>query len=393
MKKLLVLVLHGMLFFAANAQINNTMLSDEWHINPTDSGKFLLQFSNLNYLRNTEYFNNIELGRTLFGTQLHPRLAYQPNAQTTIQAGVFLRSDFGATPTVNQIIPTFSVKLKSKNNKRTFIFGTLEGALAHQLIEPLFDVNSAILRRIENGAQYKYNSHKLGLDTWINWEKFIERGSPHKEQFTAGLNLNVSLLQKMAVDVGTDSVMVNNPIINYKNLKKYYAFKPVLQFTAHHRGGQIDADTTNMVMQFNGAVGLQYGFGKLNNYHIQTEAYGVFYRENTNSGYYPYRKGTGIFANVSVSKNGFTFSPSYWHGKGFIADRGTTIYQSVSVDKAGYTEKQRSLLFVRAFYTQKLAPDLLLNVRFEPFWDLRNKTMDYSYSVYLSYRLHKTLSR
>jgi hypothetical protein len=393
MKKALALVVFGLLFLMANAQLNNSMLSDEWQIHTADSGKVSFQFSSLNYLRNTEYFNKIELGRTLFGVQIHPRLAYQLNAQTTIQAGVFLRSDFGATPTVNQITPTFSVKLRSKNYRRTFIFGTLEGALAHRLIEPLFDVKAAILRRIENGAQYKYNSHKVGLDTWINWEKFIERGSPYKEQFTAGLNLNVSLFQRVAVDVGNDSVMVNNPVINYKNVKKYYALKPILQFTAHHRGGQIDADTSNMVMQFNGALGLAYNVGKLDDYHFQAEAYGVFYRENTNSGYYPYRRGNGIFANVSFSKKGFTLSPSYWRGKGFIADRGTTIYQSVSLDKPGYTEKMRSLLFVRIFYTQKLAPDMMLNVRFEPIWDLHNKSMDYSYSVYISYRLNKTLSR
>ncbi len=393
MKRLLVLVFHASLVLVAKAQLNNSVLSDEWQMNRADSGKVSFQLSNLNYLRNTEYFNKIELGRTLFGVQVHPRLAYQPNAQTTIQAGVFLRSDYGATPTVNQIIPTFSVKLRSKNERRTFIFGTLEGALSHQLIEPLFDVNATILRRIENGAQYKYNSHKLGLDTWINWEKFIERGSPYKEQFTAGLNLNVSLFQQLAIDVGTDSVMVNNPIINYRNLKKYHALKPILQFTAHHRGGQIDNDSSNMVMQFNGALGLAYHIGKLNAYHIQAEAYGVFYRENTNSGYYPYRRGNGFFAHVSITKKAVTFAPSFWRGKGFIADRGTSIYQSVSVDKPGYTEKVRDLLFLRVFYTQKLAPDMLLNVRFEPFLDLRNKGMDYSYSVYISYRLHKTLSR
>ncbi len=384
-----LMLLHATLF----AQINNSTLSDEININPNDSGKFAVQITNLNYLRNTEYFNKIEVGRTLFGAQLHPRLSYQPNAFTTLQAGVFLRTDFGATPTINQIIPTFSLKIKSKNYKRAFIFGTLEGALAHQLIEPLFDINSAILRRIENGAQFKINTKNVWLDTWINWEKFIERGSPYKEQFTVGVNLNVNILQKIAIDLGTDSVMLNNPIINHKNLKKYYALKPVFQFTAHHRGGQIDADTSNMVMQFNGALGMQYGFGKLNDYHVQAEMYGVFYKENTNSGYYPYRKGNGIFAHVSITKKAFTFAPSFWRGKGFIADRGTSIYQSVSVDKPGYTEKMRNLFFLRMFYTQKLAPDLLLNVRFEPFLDMRSKALDYSYSVYLSYRLNKTLSR
>jgi hypothetical protein len=164
MKKLLVFVLQVLFVVVAKAQINNSMLNDEININPNDSGKFVVTVSNFNYLRNTEYFNNIELGRTLFGTQLHPRLSYQPNAQTTLQAGVFLQQDFGAVPSLTLVLPTFSVKLKSKNNQRAFIFGTLEGALAHQLIEPLFDINSAILRRVENGAQFKINTKNIWFE-------------------------------------------------------------------------------------------------------------------------------------------------------------------------------------------------------------------------------------
>lgn len=369
------------------AQINNTALSDEIYVNPNDSSKFGLSISNSNYLRNTEYFNNIEFGRTLFGTQLHPRLSYQPNAQTTLQAGVFLQQDFGAVPNLTRVLPTFSVKLKSKNNQRVFIFGTLEGALAHQLIEPLFDINSAILRKVENGAQFKLNTKNIWLDTWINWERFIDRGSPHKEQFTAGLNAHLVLYQTK-----TNQTKALNPNgMDVAVSKTHHLLKPVFQFTAHHRGGQIDKDTSNMVMQFNGAAGLSYQLITLNNYSFKTEVYGVFYRENTNSGFYPYRTGNGFLAHVLVAKNGFSINPTYWLGNGFIADRGTTLYQSVSLDKPGYTEKMRELLFVRFFYGKKVAPDLSLDIRFEPYYDLRNSLMEFSYSVYLSYRLNKTL--
>ena len=378
-----LMLLHATLF----AQINNTTLSDEIYINPNDSGKFGLTVTNFNYLRNTEYFNNIEFGRTLFGSQLHPRLSYQPNKQTTLQAGVFLQQDFGAVPYLTQIIPTFSVKLNSKNNQRTFIFGTLEGALAHQLIEPLFDINSAILRRVENGAQFKLNTKNVWLDTWINWERFIDRGSPNKEQFTAGINTHLVFYQTK-----TNETKALNPNgIEVVPTKTHHLLKPILQFTAHHRGGQINNDTSNMVMQFNGAAGLSYQFITTNNYSFKTEAYAVLYQENTNSGFYPYRNGNGFLAHVIVAKNGFSINPTYWLGNGFIADRGTTLYQSVSLDKPGYTEKMRELLFVRFIYGKTVAPDLSLNVRFEPYYDVSNSLMEFSYSVYLSYKLNKTL--
>ena len=378
-----LMLLHATLF----AQLNNTDLSDEIHLNPNDSGKLGLSVTNFNYLRNTEYFNNIELGRTLFGAQLHPRLSYQPNGQTTLQAGVFLQQDFGAVPSITLVLPTFSVKLRSKNNQRAFIFGTLEGALAHQLIEPLIDINSAILKRIENGAQFKLSTTKIWLDTWINWERFIDRGSPHKEQFTAGINTHLVLYQTK-----TKETRALNPSgIDVAIAQTHHLFKPILQFTAHHRGGQIDKDTSNMLMQFNGAAGLSYQFITPNNYSFKTEAYAVLYQENTNSGFYPYRNGNGFLAHVFVAKNGFSINPTYWLGNGFIADRGTTIYQSVSIDKAGYAEKMRELLFVRFIYSKKMAPNLILNARFEPYYDVRNSLMEFSYSVYLSYRLNKTL--
>ncbi len=377
------MLLHATLF----AQINNSALSDEIYINPNDSGKLGLTVTNFNYLRNTEYFNNIEFGRTLFGSQLHTRLSYQPNAQTTLQAGVFLQQDFGAVPNLTYVLPTFSVKLKSKNNQCTFIFGTLEGALAHQLIEPLFDINSAILRWIENGAQFKLNTKNVWLDTWINWERFIDRGSQHKEQFTAGLNAHLVLYQTK-----TNETKALNPNgIEVAPTKTHHLLKPILQFTAHHRGGQIDKDTSNMVMQFNGTAGLSYQFSTTNNYSFKTEAYAVLYQENTNSGFYPYRNGNGFLAHVIVAKNGFSINPTYWLGNGFIADRGTTLYQSVSLDKPGYTEKMRELFFVRFIYGKTVAPDLYLNVRFEPYYDVRNSLIEFSYSVYLSYRLNRKL--
>jgi hypothetical protein len=92
-----------------------------------------------------------------------------------------------------------------------------------------------------------------------------------------------------------------------------------------------------------------------------------------------------------VAKNGLSINPTYWLGNGFIADRGTTLYQSVSLDKPRYTEKMRELIFVRFIYGKTVAPDLSLNVRFEPYYDVRNSLMEFSYSVYLSYRLNKTL--
>ncbi|MCU0441703.1 MAG: hypothetical protein MUE96_04830 [Bacteroidia bacterium] len=356
----------------SNAQLNNTFLSDKIVVTSKDSNTWGFSVSNFNYLRNTEYFNVIESGRTLFGYQLHPQLFVQPFERVRLQAGVFVQSDFGATPVINKVLPTFTIKFLSKNQTESFTFGTLEGALAHRLIEPLWDINSAIERRIENGAQFKSERNKLFVDAWINWEQFIERGSPYKEQFTSGLNFTPTLFKS------AKGLFINTP----------------LQATAFHRGGQIDSDTSNMIMQVNAALGLQIGNQEVNNaWKWQTELYYTHYQENSNSGYFPYRNGNGLFANAAITRNHFTLMGSYWQGSQWMAPRGTVLYQSVSIDKPGVVEANRQLFFLRLLYAKELRKSLTLSARVEPVYDVKASLLDFSYSLYISYRLDKVIGR
>ena len=364
-----IFLLSGCLLLSslAVAQLDNRLISDKLTLNASDSNTWGLSFNNFNYLRNTEYFNDIEVGRTLFGYQLNPSLYIQPNSHVKLQAGVFVQSDFGGNPGYNKILPTFSLKITSgQKNTRSFIFGTLEGALAHRLIEPLFDVNTTITNRIENGAQFKIETPKSFFDAWINWEKFIERGSPFKEQFTAGISLNQHI---------------------YENDNGLY-LSLVDQIVAHHHGGQIDKDTLNMTMQVNFALGAELGQikkGWLDEWRL--DAYITDYHENTNSGYFPYRSGNGLYSSLFVRKSAWGFMGSYWQGDKWIAPRGTTLYSSVSLDKPGYTQPTRQLIFVRFLYNKSLADGLNLSARVEPVYNIQASILDFSYSLYLSYKL------
>lgn len=358
-------------FQGAFGQLDNHPLADEIKVLDSDSNSWGINLTNFNYFRNTEYFNDIEVGRTLFGTQLNPSLFIQPSANFKIQAGIFLQSDFGATPSINKVLPTFS--LKWKRNNSSIIFGTLEGALAHRMYEPMFDINTAIERRVENGFQFK-NESKLGFyDVWINWEQFIERGSPFKEQFTAGLNATTTLFE-------TD-----------KGLR----LSAPLQGTAFHRGGQIDADTSNLVMVFNGAAGfaLEQQLQSKRIKRLKVDLMTMSYYENSSSGYFPFKNGMGFMGNFTAELKNLTIMLSYWNANQYIAPRGSAIYQSVSKDTEGYYQQRRELLFLRFLYQKELAPNLHISARFEPFLDLGNTQMDYCYSLYLIYHLDSYLGK
>jgi hypothetical protein len=346
------------------AQLDNTYLRDEITLQEKDSTLFGTSFSVFNYMRNTEYFNKIELGRTLFGYEFQPKLFYQPTKNVKLEAGVFLQNDFGGQNPYAHALPTFTVKLKNKN--LSVLFGTLEGALSHRLIEPMFDINSAITRRIENGFQLKYDAPKQFLDVWINWENFIERGSPYKEVFTTGISNMTSLYESSSG----------------------FKIKLPVQFTAHHHGGQITTDSSNLTMQLNAATGLRISqeFEQSFIKEVRLDGYYTVYHESSNSGYFPYREGNGVYINALFKSKAIDVLFSYWNASGYLAPRGSTLYNSLSLDKPGYSEKNRELIFARFMYERPLFNAIYMTARFEPVYDLRNKLLDYSYSFYLSYK-------
>ena len=348
----------------AFAQLDNTFLRDEMAVSEKDSNRFGASFSLFNYMRNTEYFNNIELGRTLFGYHFQPKLFYQPNQHVKLEAGLFLRNDFGGINPYTEALPTFTLKIK--NNNFSFLFGTLEGSLSHRLIEPMYNIEYAITKRIENGAQFKYDSKKLFFDAWVNWENFIERGSPYKEIVTAGLSSMVSIYES----------------------KNGFKIKLPVQFLVHHHGGQINTDSLNMTVQMNVASGLRISQEFENSFvsELRLDGYYTVYNESTNSGYYPFRNGNGAYVNAFVRTKMIDLMLSYWNGNNYLAPRGSYIYQSQSIDAPTHTEKNRELLFVRLMREQPIFDNLYLTVRFEPVYDLQNKLFDYSYSVYFSYK-------
>lgn len=348
------------------AQINNTFLNQNITINEADSGRFGINATVFNYLRNTEYFNNIELGRTLFGYQFSPSFSYQPNANIKIQAGAFVQSNFGGE---TSIIPTFTVKSKYKNLE--MLFGTLEGATSHQIIEPMFDIASNIEKRIENGFQIKYQKPKTFFDIWINWEKFIEQGSPFKEQFTAGMNYT-QLLNKE------------------ESRFKVYS---VVQGMMSHAGGQIDADTINkLTMRLNGTLGLKTSYEINKNHKIVLDFYWLGYVDTGDTLVYQQtNNGNAKYLNLSYKYKNLELMCSLFESSSFFAPRGTAIYQSKSVDNSKFTTPTRRLIIPRIIYNKTLLNQIQMSARFEPIViiSVDKPIFDYSFSFYLKYYFEK----
>ncbi len=363
MKKIILLLCLLLSVSLLRAQLNNTLLSDHHHIDSLQAKQFGLMLSSFNYLRNTEYFNPIESGQTLFGSQLTPGLWLQTSHNTKLRAGVFLDYAFGS-PGLQQVLPVISLLYGGRRG--TFIFGTLNGATAHRIIEPLFNINSAVENRIEQGAQFTLNRKNLFLDAWINWQSHMPyRGNTH-ERFTAGLNLSPQ-----------------------KSFSNGWTLGLPLQFMLFHKGGQLSTDSTDQYSAVNVAVGLQMIKPFTTRNTLQLEYY--FAAANRDISEKPF--GTAHYTNLSLTQRELTFMLSHFYGNDFNATQGTSIYQSQSRDHPDVFYKNRHLLFFRLMYNKALNKQLNISARLTPFYDFNFRETEFSYSLYLFYRFDYSLGK
>lgn len=349
------------------AQVDNKALFNEIKLNEEDTSKIVLSISNLNFLKNNEYFNKIATGYTFFGSSLNPKIAYIPNKYMRIEGGIFLRKDFG-NPNFTIIAPTLSLKLQK--NGYSFIFGNLEGALTHQLIEPLFNYERAISNPLENGLQFKINKKKVWLDSWIDWELQEYQNSNFQEHIGAGLSSKITVFEP-------------NDVFKIQ--------LPVQAFIFHH-GGQIDIDTSALLSLGNVASGLNFciDLSKHNGIisSILSNNYFVGYKDMSTSKKQPYKLGSGKYFNLTVqTKYNIGIMASYWQGEKYIARHGGLLYPSISsIYGSNFTEQNRKLIILRFLYLKEILPSLYLDVRFEPYKDLNNNISEFSYSVFISYK-------
>lgn len=366
MKKNLLLILILSLSVCAHAQLNNEAIFNR--IRPADSLAKELHFNfyNFNYVRNYEYNNKFHDGYTLYGTQLEPQLVYFANPNLAISAGAYLRKDFG-NEAVYDAKPLFSLKYHKKD--LTLVFGSLEGNIQHNYIEPIYDIERKITTPIEYGTQLLVDKEKFKLDSWIAWQKMIYKGDAAKEEIVGGLITETFL---------------------HKN--ENWSFSIPAQFLAYHQGGQIDVlKQIDISTLFNGATGFK--IHKTIGYKVKevfTDNYIAVYKDFSPNKVRAYQGGFGLWLNAGVNTKWGNLIASYWKGNNFLTIKGMPLYQSVSENlyEAGFKQNSRNILALRYVYQKQLIPNLYLDVRFEPHVDLdyADTQLQFNHSLFLTYK-------
>ncbi|MEX2335639.1 MAG: hypothetical protein WD555_00035 [Fulvivirga sp.] len=346
------------------AQLDNSIFEQRTIINPSDSNALFFGINTMGFTKNIEYFNDIADGYTLFGYQLNPYFSYYPTANFRIDAGVYLQKDFGANGYAD-IVPTFS--LKYLHGDIAIIFGNIEGNVSHRLIEPLYDFESVLVDRLENGVQLRVEKEKLFLDGWVEWQQMIYKGDPKQEEVTGGLSLNYT--------VKSDQLKLSIPV----------------QFLVKHIGGQIDSSPAPLQTYTNSAAGISLAYDVGHDNYIQgisMDNYYVHYKDFSNEQLQAFKDGSGWYFNLAVkTRSNIELMASYWRGHEFISFMGGQLYPSVSstFKSPWIVEPVRELFILRFMHNLKITDQLYLSTRVEPFYDLGNGTFEFSHGLYINY--------
>jgi hypothetical protein len=349
-----------------SAQFNNSALENNIRPDSSFNQELHFNFYNFNFVRNYEYTNKFHDGYTLFGTQMEPQLVYYANPNLVLTAGAFIRKDFGDNG-IHDAKPLFSLKYHKRN--LTLVFGSLEGSINHNYIEPLYDFERKITNPVEYGTQLLVERKKFKLDAWIAWQHMIYTGDAAKEEIIGGLSTETTLAENDG-----------------------WKFSLPAQFLAFHQGGQIDVlKSVPISTLFNGATGLKlhkHLSGSIS--EIYTDNYIAVYKDFSPTKRRPYQGGFGLWFNAGANTRFGSFLASYWKGNKFISIKGMPLYESVSSNlyENGYTQSSRNILSLRYAYQRELIPNLYLDVRFEPHVDLdhTDKQLQFNHSFFLTYK-------
>jgi len=353
------------LSFYAHAQLNNEAFYSQLKGDSLEDKQFSLQLDHLNFLKNNEYFTKITDGRTLFGMHLIPKAVYQAHPKLRLEGGVFLWKDYG-NKGFRQIEPVFTARFMAGTNQ--VLMGTLDGGLQHNLIEPLYDFENQLIRRLEYGFQWKHQSQKLKLDAWVDWRNMIYPNSRDQEQIVGGLNVEPTLYQGNRTKVLL-----------------------ALQGNVYHSGGQIDTSNLPLTTWFNGAAGLKTrtipGNGLILK-QLELQAYLVGFNDNSPKKKLDFSSAGAVYINLSAKTIWFELMVSYWESKKIVSFQGGPLYRSISNNSKnlGYSENSRQLIFIRILKDWEIIPNIWITARVEPYFDLKNNLWEFSHGLYINYR-------
>lgn len=327
--------------------------------NPDSTGSFFIAVDNVNFFKNNEYKGDITTGYTLTGAWLRPKLVYYPDKKLRMEfGGNVLR--YNGRDEYHHLLPWFNVQFQP-NEKISLILGNLNANQNHNLPEPIADPERFLNAKPEAGLQIMYKSRNFTTDLWIDWQQFILKGDPFKEQFAFGTRTSWKILEN-----------------------GNYSLSVPIAFYGWHQGGEIDiapglaksyisiTPGLSWVKKISGKTFREWGF----NAHYSLSTYpedGIIFKES---------KGWGFYANSSIDTRFGGLTVAYWHGHEFYAPQGGPLYQNLSYSGTQMIPENK-LLNLKYHFDHEIMPQTFFGFMFDYYYDTINMQTMNSAALYL----------
>ncbi len=369
--KRVIFILLSCIIASLNAQNFNQNFFLQHSMSKNNSSKLFLQFNNTNFIKNDEYFGNLIKGYTYIGFFAQPALVFYPHHNIKVTAGAHILKYSGLN-TFSDILPIFSIQF-SPAKGYNFIMGTLYGNLNHKIIEPLFDFERYFTNNVENGAQILLNNRWLQTDIWVDWEHFIFRTGNDQEHIIGGANIDIILTKPSAVS----------------------QFSIPFQAIVAHKGGQYHLPFQHLQTIINTAIGIKYERRFTNKFinSIGIHNYFITYKDASSYYRFPYIKGHAFNSNVFVKTKYLQLWLGYWQGNHFISSLGNPLFMSVSSEKPDFVLPKSELITGKFSINKKIYNDVMLEARFESYYDTQQSRFEYAYSLYIVFNKHFFLTK
>ena len=362
-RKIIFTILLALVVFAGSVQGQDFQQFASFYKNPQNvkAGELNFRFESLGFFQNNEYLGQFVDGYTLPGAMVRPKLTYSPTDALYIEVGGHLVKYSGLDKPVN-IVPWFSARYRF-SEQFSVVTGNLDQNNEHDLLDQLWEPERIYSDAPESGLQFLYSAKKLNIQTWINWEQYLQRNDSFQEHFTFGLTGDYAAYQNSTLSV-----------------------KLPVQVLFYHKGGEIDLSPLRVQTHANVAAGWELAMN-LDGQHLKTinlNGYWLGYKAITEeSNTFAFGKGHAYLLETSARTRHSVISLSYWNAFQFIAPKGRLLYQSVSDSDPTFIQADRSVVSAKYLWQKEIAKDARVAFKVEGFMDVPTGDLSYSYGFYL----------
>ena len=320
----------------------------------------LLRITNTNFFKNDEYFSDYIEGYTLVGYKLQPTLVYYVSSDISIEAGLQLLQ-YGGTKKYDKIYPILTAQWRI-NNWATFIMGMLDGHLAHDLPESMWEPERQLYDKPEMGFQIKLKHDNWKGEGWLNWQQFIKNNDTIPERVTAGLSYTLS--PQSATDAK-------------------WSFEMPIRLIFSHIGGQISNFSQRMQSLANGSLSaiLHRNINRKWLKSISAEMQAQYFDAMVDGNIRPFSNGWALYPQLSLEASKFNANIGYWRASNFFSLYGNPTFMSLSnYDDTKYCKNRRMITAEANFY-HSIHKILKFSIGAKAYHDVDASQFDYSYHI------------